>query len=746
LERPAAIRVHHKTLVASDMTERLQERARSLSRVHHPNVAQLYDYGRLEDGRTYIAREWVGGNALKDHHELSQSQSVKILRQVCSGLAAMHRAGLAHGKVGSESVIVEESGGGAKLIELPVYGDEDAKTVLRSDIRALGSLIEELFTTRSSVVSGPDDVSALPAEVAEIVRKCMAINAEDGYERIDDVVQSLEHALGEEDTDGLAAGTLVSDTYRVCGLIGQGGMGSVYEAVHKRLPQRVAIKVISGQFTEESLARFRQEAEIASSMGHPHIVRVFDFNTLPDGRPYMVMELLEGEDLAHALKRGPLTEERALLVARQVGSALSAAHDKGIVHRDLKPPNIFLRSVDIGGERREHATVLDFGVSKREDAETSITKSEVIIGTPKYMAPEQALGDNDEVGPHSDQFALACITYEMLSGRRPFGDGTMAEIVYRICAADPPALESLVSGLDAQLTNAISRAMSKRPQDRFPSMAEFIASLSGRPLSSTRAKVPDPNAKVHKEKDSQEDDSGSATLATVANRPPPKGSRGSDDIATKVEGRAKDEPQNDPAPAKEPVTRRRKWRAAQALKRKWSASEILIALLGLGILAFVYMGGPSTSDTVRKTSALIPPDAAVVNRVEAPAPVEGKAEVPPDARTIAAAPIDAGAPSPRRNDNQVKTLRKRDPKIPKHLQEELAAAEKLLRAGRYLEARRILKGNKKAALNSRGVALTVMIFCGEQDFGTAKDWFARVARSEKRRVKKFCKSKGIDLD
>ncbi|MCP4447847.1 MAG: protein kinase [Myxococcales bacterium] len=485
LERQAEVRVHHPHLCDAAMLERIEKMARVISRIRHPNVVELYDYDRLDDGRAFIVREWVAGKLLFDRVKgLSPAEIHKALKELCAGFAAMHEAGLAHGELSRSSIMLAESSGELKIVGpfLDRSPEHFEQATVAGDIAALGGLIHELFGIRDGSAATDDGAALVPSVVDEIVRRCKSTDSADRFDSVVSVAQALEKALGDSGRhdDGLAPGTLIADTYRVYSVIGSGGMGKVYEAAHKRLPQRVAIKVISGDHHEESLARLRQEAEIASSVGHPHIVRVFDFNALPDGRPYMVMEFLEGEDLAKALGRGALPLERALAIAGQIGSALSAAHAKGIVHRDLKPPNIFLGSVDIGGARREHATVLDFGVSKREDAELSITQTEAIIGTPRYMAPEQAMGKHDSVGPLSDQFALACIVYEMLSGRRCFGGRDLAEIVHSVCCVDPIGLAEICPKLDPRIPPAVERAMSKRPEDRFSSMNEFVAALEGR--------------------------------------------------------------------------------------------------------------------------------------------------------------------------------------------------------------------------------------------------------------------------
>ncbi len=285
--------------------------------------------------------------------------------------------------------------------------------------------------------------------------------------------------------DALSVGGVVAETYRVTHLLGRGGMGAVWAAEHLRLPGRqVAVKVLlaPGVASGEALARFRREAEIASRLGHPHIVQVLDFHTLPTGEPYIVLELLRGETLAQRLQRGPLPLDEALTIARQVGSALQAAHRAGVVHRDLKPDNVFLCA-----EQEEmpgpNVKVLDFGISKIRGSQTVATQDAVLMGTPQYMAPEQALGRNTAIDPRTDVFALGAIVYEMLGGTPAFGGSSLAEVVYKVVHAQPQPLAQLRSGLPLNILSAVDRALQKDPGLRPGDVSAFVAELTGRPLT-----------------------------------------------------------------------------------------------------------------------------------------------------------------------------------------------------------------------------------------------------------------------
>ena len=282
-------------------------------------------------------------------------------------------------------------------------------------------------------------------------------------------------------------GTTLEGTYRITRLIAEGGMSRVYEAVQLRLDQRVAVKVMARELASnpEALARFRREAEITSRLRHPHLVTIMDFGTAPAGQPYLVMEHLEGIDLDHHIRElGRLPLPTVVHITKQLASALGAAHEQGIVHRDLKPANVFL--VKLPGEP-DFAKILDFGISKVRAANTQLTKASSILGTPNYMSPEQATGMIDEIDHRTDQWALACIVWEMLSGRCPFASDDMSAVFYQVIHRDPGPLGKRAPGLPAAVEAVLRRALSKRIPDRFPSMRDFATALEdaacGRPVA-----------------------------------------------------------------------------------------------------------------------------------------------------------------------------------------------------------------------------------------------------------------------
>jgi eukaryotic-like serine/threonine-protein kinase len=272
-------------------------------------------------------------------------------------------------------------------------------------------------------------------------------------------------------------GVILQDSYKITGLLGQGGMGAVYDALQIRLNKRVAIKVMARELASnaEALNRFHREAMITSGLGHPHIVQVFDFATTPTGQPFLAMEYLDGEDLDRRLGRvGRLSPEQTAHIVKQTASALSATHAQQIVHRDLKPANIYL--LHVAGED-DFVKVLDFGISKILAANTKITKASALIGTPDYMSPEQALGGSTDVDHRTDQWALACIAWECLSGKAPFVADTVPAMLFQVVHGEPALLVSQVADLPDGVESVLRKALSKKKDDRFPNVVEFAHAL-----------------------------------------------------------------------------------------------------------------------------------------------------------------------------------------------------------------------------------------------------------------------------
>jgi serine/threonine protein kinase len=273
-----------------------------------------------------------------------------------------------------------------------------------------------------------------------------------------------------------APGEVLQGTYRILRPLASGGMGELFLATHERLHGAFAVKVLHRDYIrdEEALCRFRCEAEVMAGLRHPNIVQVFDFNLTPDGSPYLVMELIEGKDLSEHLRGGRrLPPSRVARIVRQIASALEAAHAHGVVHRDLKPENVMLQSVE---GQEDFVKVVDFGISKSRLSDR-ITAESAVLGTPQFMAPEQAQGLRDEVDARTDQFSLAAMTYNLLTGREPFQGDTGVAILYQVVHQDAEPLSKHVDWPCAYVDAVLRRAMAKDRQARFPTILEFARAL-----------------------------------------------------------------------------------------------------------------------------------------------------------------------------------------------------------------------------------------------------------------------------
>lgn len=259
--------------------------------------------------------------------------------------------------------------------------------------------------------------------------------------------------------------------YEIAKLIGAGGMGAVYRARDTRLKRHVALKTLSPGLAAEPNAhlRFEREAQAISTIHHPNLVQVYDFG-VDGGLPYIVMELLHGQELAALLRREVLEVARAADIGMGICAGVTAAHDKGIVHRDLKPRNVFLADTPMG----EIAKVLDFGVSKLPRS-PQLTARSAIVGTTPYMAPEQAAGS--EVDAHADQYAIGVMLYECVTGRLPHEGSTSFRLMEAIVAGrfEPPSRHR--EGLPRDFERIVLRAMSRKPEARFAGVHELGSEL-----------------------------------------------------------------------------------------------------------------------------------------------------------------------------------------------------------------------------------------------------------------------------
>jgi serine/threonine-protein kinase len=277
----------------------------------------------------------------------------------------------------------------------------------------------------------------------------------------------------------LEPGQVIDGKYRIVRLIGEGGMGAVFEGENVRISRRVAIKVLhpNAMANPETVQRFEREAQAAGRIGSDHILEILDLGTLSDGGRYMVMEFLAGETLSGRIRRhGRLTPAQVVPLVRQMLVGLGAAHDAGIVHRDLKPDNVFVLTERSG--IRDYVKIIDFGISKFNvvGGDMSMTRTGAVMGTPFYMSPEQAKGSGG-VDQKSDLYAVGVILYEAVTGEVPFLASTFNELLFKIVLSEPKPLAEVVPGIDPGFVSVVSRAMARDPSQRFSSAREMIEAL-----------------------------------------------------------------------------------------------------------------------------------------------------------------------------------------------------------------------------------------------------------------------------
>jgi tRNA A-37 threonylcarbamoyl transferase component Bud32 len=283
----------------------------------------------------------------------------------------------------------------------------------------------------------------------------------------------------------LIVGMVIRDKYQILRRIGAGGMATVYEAKHLAFNEIRALKVVSSRLAEDDafLKRFRSEAVVTRKLQHPNAVRVDDFDTTEDGRPYIVMEYVEGMDLRHAIEEaGPFSIARTLNIGKQVASALAAAHKLGITHRDIKPDNILLIRQPDGSDE---VKVLDFGIAKIRDTSDmgtgyTTTKTGVVVGTPQYMSPEQAMGKSGEaIDGRSDLYSLGCALYEMLTGQLPFESETpVGLLIHHIQTTPvPPHQRAPQQHIPYALSMVLMKSMEKDKAERYQTAEEMVQAL-----------------------------------------------------------------------------------------------------------------------------------------------------------------------------------------------------------------------------------------------------------------------------
>ena len=352
------------------------------------------------------------------------------------------------------------------------YGEVEMKCAKCSSLNSEGSHFcatcgLELSAAGAPAVSVAGTVNGQPSFSARNEHPVSPINNDDEITSYHAVVD-----VSAEKSQPSMIGCVIDRKYRLDDKIGFGGMGNVYRASRLLIGDQVAIKILHAAHVSDPQAgeRFRREAQAAARLKHPNAVSIYDFGVTSDGLVYLVMELVEGQNLRQIIKQqGPLAPATVSEITNQVCSALQVAHQQNVVHRDLKPDNIMV-NVTISGLR---VKVLDFGIAKLRDLATSnLTVTGNVMGTPHYMSPEQCLGE--EIDSRSDLYSLGVVMYQMLTGSLPFNSSTSTAVVMQHVSKEPPSLRSINLSISPAVEAVVLYALAKRREDR-PQSADALA-------------------------------------------------------------------------------------------------------------------------------------------------------------------------------------------------------------------------------------------------------------------------------
>ncbi|HEY3568808.1 MAG TPA: protein kinase [Thermoanaerobaculia bacterium] len=531
LERLVALKFLSTYRSASEAdTRRFLREARASSAVDHPNICTVYEVDETEDGRLFIAMAFCEGETLKRKIErgpLPLPEAVRIAAQIASGLAAAHAKGIVHRDVKPANVIVSPDGR-VKIVDFGIAKLADQSRLTRdgtavgtagymapeqirgeeidprTDIWSLGVVLYEMVTGRTPFpgdndherIRGilnrePDPMTSLrsevPPELARITARALAKKAGDRYPSIETMredllalagrlgasvpVETLDPTLREfpshpsagssvfGDTDHLVGKTLAH--YRILEYTGGGGMGVIYKAEDLRLARTVALKFLPPELTRdpEAKSRFLQEARAASVLDHPNICTIHEVGETDDGRLYLAMPYYDGETLRRRIERSPIPIDEAIDLAEQIARGLAKAHRGGIVHRDIKPANIMVTADGV-------VKILDFGLAKLVGA-AAITRTGSSVGTPAYMSPEQARGE--DVDHRTDLWSFGIVLYELVAGRRPFRGEHDQAVLYGILNEPPKPLTEVRSETPPELERIVEGLLAKNPAERYPS-------------------------------------------------------------------------------------------------------------------------------------------------------------------------------------------------------------------------------------------------------------------------------------
>lgn len=522
LERTIALKTIRPELTGnSSVLRRLKQETLLTRQIGHPNVVRVFDLG-VAGRLRFITMEYVEGEDLRTLLDrvgkLSPKAATPLMKQLCSGLEAAHAEDVYHRDLKPRNILIgrdnrlriadfglarsiEETGltrTGA-IIGTPHYMSPEQASGLhtdaRSDIFSLGVVFYECLTgalpfpsgsladsyvsrtrNRARPITSVDPT--IPEWLATLVMRCLETDPARRFQSAHEVLEALnaqtdDQSHSRDPASGvLQPGTMLGPRYKIQMLAGEGGMGKVYRAADLELDRTVALKVVHPDLAKDAsyLNRLKREISLASQISHKHVLRIHDLGEA-GGVRFVSMAWADGEDLAHLIRRsGVLAVRSAIRIAEEICEGLSAAHVHGVVHRDLKPSNILL---DSDG----HACVADFGIAV---AHTPVEPAGIkavgeIVGTPRYMSPEQAEGKT--VDARSDIYSLGLILYEMTTGAIPFRDDSIFQTLALRVSENPKSPQTLNPALSDQLTAIILRCLERDPDKRYQTAQDLLADL-----------------------------------------------------------------------------------------------------------------------------------------------------------------------------------------------------------------------------------------------------------------------------
>jgi eukaryotic-like serine/threonine-protein kinase len=537
LDRLVALKVIRPELAGHpDILRRFKQELILARQVTHKNVVRIFDLGTA-DGRKFITMDYIEGRDLKsiinERGAIPAVEAVPIVQQICRGLEAAHVEGVVHRDLKPQNVMVDDAGrvwlmdfGLARSMELagltrtgvlmgtPDYmSPEQAraeKVDARSDLFSVGIIFFEMLTGRlpfqadtlmakllqrvqQRAVAVTEIDPTISPGVSAVVSKCLEPDVTKRYQSVNQILDDLLGDIKTASSSGssgasstsssapsespsislaeLGPGSRFGPRYRIEAVIGEGGMGKVYKAHDSDLDRTVALKLVRPELAKDgnSLQRFKQELLLASRISHRNILRIHDLGDV-DGVKFISMAFVQGMDLHDLIaKQGRLPVERAVNIAKQLAGALEAAHAEGVVHRDLKPRNVLI-DVD------DHIYVSDFGLAKSLDADkTGMTRVGEVLGTPRYMSPEQA--ESKAADNRSDIYSLGIIFYEMLTGEVPFTGESSLQVMFQHVQQQPKDPRLLNPEMPEYLAIVILKCLEKDPALRYQSAQELLRDL-----------------------------------------------------------------------------------------------------------------------------------------------------------------------------------------------------------------------------------------------------------------------------